>query len=365
MGYEQDISTQLLAMQCVFCGKPLRAVVSLERGYGPICDENRMGGVGAEQVGAALRNFDENAVQQIIEDAPDIAPERWIEPTKIAAEGDKLTGPDGEEVIAKGGEIVASRPIHPGSLRAYWEKMGGRADDPRAKWRRDPEVRMKMFSGGIWYASRAVTLGFDGDVVTANKVDPRFLVVASVQQFARAIGMLSAADALAGFYAAKVAAVAKESAYGGAKKERAQIIIEGRLQDSHMPTGWHPEPGMLRVHAPYNEQYNRLARENRDVFLTYMKDGPLFWRYFRDEHLQTVVNILQEAFGSQMATMREPTPAEALGKELVVDTWSGEVRALPPSVARKLLREQPKTRFKNRLRYQLVPMAAGRPKNLM
>lgn len=361
MGYETDISTELLQVKCVFCGKPLRVPESLERGYGPDCDENYMGGMGAGMVAAQMDAlFDEQEAAAALRSAPTVVPEHWIEPTKVAEKGQRIETPDGI-VEAKGGEVLQSRPLRPGSLREYWEKKGGSSDDPQARWRKDPSVRAQMVSYGIWYASRAVTLGFEGSESTSQKVDPRFAVVASVQRFARAVGLHKGADRIANFYAARVMKMVKARAVRVERELRDAIIFETDVPPDHRTFARARQgvgPGAIRVHAPFSDQYNRLARENKDVFFAFEKDAPYFWRYFRQDDLRKVVNILQSCFGDRPSLTRRMRSFEERSKlsnyKRIVDTWTGEVRLFPPNVARRLLSEQPATRYKSQRRYQEV-----------
>lgn len=361
MGYESDISTELLAVACTFCGKPLRVPESIERGYGPDCDANYMQGLGAEMVSAQMEAlFDPEEAAAALRQAPDIVPTGWVEPTVVAKKGEPIETPEGL-VEAKGGEILQSRPLDPGSLRDYWRKKGGDADDPSAPWRTDSGVRHALVSYGIWYASRAVTFGFDGNVSTAQKVDPRFLVVASVQRFARAVGLAGAADRMANFYAARISKVVKAKVARVEKQLRDAIIFETGVPSDHRTFSGARRgvgPGMVRVHAPYSDQYNRLARENKDVFVAFEKDKPYFWRYFRQGDLRKVINLLQECFGDKvsltrpMRTFQERVERSKLVR--IVDAWTGEVRLFRPEVAQRLLKDQPPARYKSRLRYQEV-----------
>ena len=358
MGYETDISTALLQVSCTFCGKALRVPESIERGYGPDCDANYMQGMGAAMVAAKMEAlFDPDEAAAALRGAPAIEPTGWIEPTKIAKKGQRIETPEGLQE-AKGGEILDSRSLKPGSLRDYWRSKGGDADDPNAPWRTDAAVRHGMVSYGIWYASRAVTFGFDSNESTAEKVDPRFLVVASVQRFARAVGLTAAADRMANFYAARVMKVVKARLSKVEKQLRDAIIFETDVPPAHTPFRRPIGPGMVRVHAPYSEQYNRLARENKDVFVAFEKDPPYFWRYFARGELRKVINLLQEAFGDRPSITRKMRSVqermERSRMKRIMDAWTGEVRLFAPDVARRLLSEQPETQYKSRRRYQEV-----------
>jgi hypothetical protein len=362
MGYESDISTQMLAIRCTFCGKPLRVPESIERGYGPDCDAEYMGGMGEAMVAAQMEQlFDPGEAEAAMKEAPDIAPTGWIEPTEIATKG-QIIEVDGEQVKAKGGEIVRSIPLNPGSLREYWERKGGGADDPHAPWRRDPEVRRQMVSYGIWYASRAATFGYSGAEVTADKVDPRWLVIAAVQRFARAVGLSNAANAIGNFYAARVVKVVKARVARIEEEFRDAIIFETDVPPGYRLYRRTAGPGVMRVHAPYNPEFNTLARTNSDVFFAWDKDPPYYWRFFHRDHLRKVINILQQAYGDRPSLTRKYIEPDVRRRQLaeerrqvkVVDTFTGEVRLFPPDIARRLLTEQPETKYKSRRRYQEI-----------
>jgi hypothetical protein len=347
VGYESDIATELLAISCTFCGQPLRVPESIERGYGRDCDENYMMGMGTEMVLSQMRHFNEAEALAAIESAPDVEPEGWIEPVRVAKKGALLH--DGSK--AKGGEVLESRPLRPGSLRSYWLSKG-------EDWRASVSARQQMVSYGIWYASRAVTFGFSGDQVENNKADPRFLVVASVQRFARAVGMHAAADAMANFYAARVVKVVEAKLKQVDAEERDAIIFETNVPATHRPFRDPLGPGFIRIHAPYSDQFNRLARENHRVFRAFEKDPPYFWRYFHESSLREVVNICQAAFGDRMSITRSMVSASQRAAQRamvrVIDSWTGEIRLFDRATAKRILAGQPQEGPKSRLRYQEV-----------
>jgi len=374
-GYEQDISTQLLRMGCALCGRPLRDPVSLERGWGPICDEKHMGGSGHARVWSQLAEaFDVHGVADALREAPRVIPTRWREPVIDRASGKPiiLSGPykKGQELPdgtkALGGEIeLKTRPIRPGSLHDYWVKKGGAADDENAAWRTSPETRRTMVSNGIWYASRAVTYGFDEDVVSAEKVDPKWMIVAAVQRFARAVGLPRAADRMTEFYSAKVATQVRTQRKKAQKAQKKNIIFEQVPADYRveqwdnqarrktvMPVG----PGVTRIHAPYSQEFNDLARANRDIFFAIegekdqwsfqeAKTEALFWRYFRQENLRKVINIVQGVWGDRVCITRSMQTVEdrkrqkreRAGLTAVLDTSTATVRMFPPATAKKLV----------------------------
>ena len=358
-GYETDISTQLLRFPCGICGKPLRDPVSLERGWGPTCDDKYMGGAGGATVWARMESdFDEREAADALLSAPDIEPTRWMEPTgKISRrfkKGEAL--PNGETAL--GGEIeVPTKPLRPGSLKGYWSKKGGRGDDPHAAWREDVELRRTMVSNGIWYASRAVTYGFDQGTVTALKVDPRWLVLASVQRFARAVGLPGAADRMINFYGAKVVNIFKLSK---AASKGSQVLVFETVPEDHVLLIWNPQtrrkeqkavgPGVLRIHTPYSrdasQEWNRIAKANREIFFSFEKDEPYWWRYFRRGDLREVVNMASSAFGDKLSITRpmvdkkerQAMDRKTSGMDLVVDLMTGEARYVTKSASRTLSR---------------------------
>lgn len=363
MGYEQDVSTQLLRFGCAVCGRPLRDPTSLERGWGPVCDDKYMGGAGAARVWAQMeQTFDAEATAAAIDEAPRLVPEGWVEPVKppvierVFKKGDEL--PEGG--VARGGEIlVKTYPLKVKSLRDFWIERGGKPDDPRARWRTDPEIRRKLVSNGIWYASRAVTYGFSDDVVTAEKVDPKWMVVAAVQRLARAVGLPGAADRMTEFYGAKVfKQMARQVAAKRAPEDKFvnETIVFERVPETYRTRFWGSRqqrwiesrdvvgPNTLRVSTPFSDEWNRLSRGNKQIFFTYEKEEPYFWRYFHQEHLQEVINILQGVFSDRMCITRPmTTPAERAEKQReqqgrvpVLDVETATVRYFEPAVAQKL-----------------------------
>jgi extradiol dioxygenase family protein len=373
-GYEADISTQLLRMGCAICGRPLRDPISLERGWGPVCDEKFMMG-GTERVWAQMEaDFNPDEAALAMREAPTVEPMRWLEPIinqetgkpyieRTFKKGEEL--PDGTK--AQGGEIVTkTKPIRPGSLRDYWIGKGGDPDDPNAPWRTSAELRRTMVSNGIWYASRAVSFGFDGSVVSAEKVDPKWMVVAAVQRFARAVGLPGAANRMTEFYGAKMVkyiqaqtkATKKASAKKGIVFEHVPATYQIEQWDAQarrkrvMAVGDHA----MRVHVPYSQEFNNLAWENKDIFFgregekdqwsyALAKTQAMYWRYFNQRDLRQVVNIISGVFGDQMCITRKMLTvedrkrkiSERLGKVCVLDVSTGTARLFPREIADQLV----------------------------
>lgn len=358
MGYETDVSTQLLRFPCSICGRPLRDPQSLERGWGPVCDQKYLGGAGSNRVMLRMEDlFDPEEAAAAIREAPNLKPDSWVEPipnsiARVYKRGEELPDDGGK---AQGGEIeVATRPLKVPGLRDYWESKGGKADDPKAVWRHDIETRRLMVSNGIWYASRAVTFGYREDIVTSEKVDPRWIVVAAVQRFARAVGLPAAAERMTNFYAVKVKKYIQAKAKLGKKALGKSGLVFEQVNPEQGIEVWNPERrrkehrmagvGLYRLHAPYNEQFNRLARENRDVFVAMEKDPPYFWRYFSERDLRTVINIVQPVYGDTPAvTRKQLSRADRLAIErhiqtsvMVADVETGEARWFSRADAAKL-----------------------------
>jgi hypothetical protein len=373
VGYETDVSTRLLRFDCAICGRPLRRPESLERGWGPICDKKHMGGAGSERVWEQMhRDFDVKEATAALQDAPTVKPTRWIEPVinprsgvpeieRLFKRGEEL--PNGEK--AKGGEILTkAEPLRVPGLKGYWKKIGGPIKS--GAWRTDPEVRRLMVSRGIWYASRAVTFGYEEHVVSAQKVDPRWSVVAAVQRFARAVGLPSVADRMTEFYGAKVLKVFKAETFKKTKKgeplQRREVFVKSAIvvetvDPSHEHSRGRAGPGMLRIHTPYSEEWNRLVGENRDVFVGYEKDiirerrshemgdPAYFWRYFRHDDLLKVINLVQAAFGERPGIMRKMMTraerdrfeSERRGKTMVVDLYTQTARWFDAATAAALV----------------------------
>jgi hypothetical protein len=364
MGYREDISTQMLSFPCSICGTVLRDPVSLERGWGPICDRKYMGGAGGALVAAKMiQAFDPEEAAAAIREAPNAKPRPWHEPVqggvkKVYKKGETL--PDGS--VAEGYVVEAeTKTLQMPGLRDYWEKKGGKADNKRAKWRTDPEVRRTMVSNGIWYASRAMYYGYRQDIVSADKVDPRWTVVASVQRFARAVGLGGAAERMTNFYGVKVRRVIQASmkeavrALGGKKGAGSvSTIVFEEVPPGHPIEVWNPqlrrkertrtESGVYRIHAPYSEEFNRVARANEAIFFAREKDKPYFWRYFHQRDLREVINIVQGTFDDKPAVTRKMmTPqqrreiARRLDSEvLILDAETQEVRWFSRAQATRL-----------------------------
>lgn len=138
-GWENALSTKLLATHCVFCGRPLRDPQSVERGWGPEC-------------------------------------------------GEKFWMPESLPTALNVEAARTAMRMAPDKLRARWAEVGGGADDADADWLSEPDTRRKMLSIGLEYGAYAVSFGADAVSTVAAKVDSAKQCIAAVQHFAAACG---------------------------------------------------------------------------------------------------------------------------------------------------------------------------------
>lgn len=156
MGYEDAISTKLLATTCAICGLPLRDPASVERGVGPEC-----------------------WAKYFMADRP----------LPAAADADKMR---------------AAMELAPEPLRGRWREVGGDPSDAHAPWATNPETRRKMVSLGLHHAAVAVSYGASAAETVAKGVDTAMLAITAVQNFAAAAGYQKTADRMAKEYGAKL-----------------------------------------------------------------------------------------------------------------------------------------------------------------
>lgn len=171
--------------------------------------------------------------------------------------------------------VAAAMRLAPDPLKSRWAEVGGSPDDPDAAWH-GADIRRQMLSIGLHHGALAVSYGGDGVSTVANKVDNSKLVLVAIQQFAQASGYSRTADIIRERFTSRVT--------------EGQDVIRF-VED---------KPGFLAVHAPYNPAFNDAARNRRDVFVRFFKDGKLFFRVFQEKKLNDVVNILQGVFGDAM-----------------------------------------------------------------
>jgi SWI/SNF-related matrix-associated actin-dependent regulator 1 of chromatin subfamily A len=137
-----------------------------------------------------------------------------------------------------------------------------------------PEPAFHAMLAGLWHVAKAVEFGDSAIDTVARKVDEGKLVVASVYNLATVLGY----------------------------RDIAARLLRGRLGEPKdlirfRDTG----KGTYQVHTPYDERWNALARENRDIFFTSpQKDEGFWWRTFHSSELRRVANMLQGVYGDQL-----------------------------------------------------------------
>jgi len=154
-GWENAVSTKLLATHCAICGRPLRDPESIERGIGPDCNE-KLG-------------------------RPNMMP-TGVDPAGVAR----------------------ALAMAPAVLREAWERIGGAADESDAAWRVSPETRRQMLSIGLHYGALAVSFGPAEASVVRGRVDSAKQCIAAVQGFAQAAGYDAVADRMREKYIEKL-----------------------------------------------------------------------------------------------------------------------------------------------------------------
>lgn len=137
-----------------------------------------------------------------------------------------------------------------------------------------PEPAFNAVLVGLLHVALAVEFGDSAIDTVANRVDEGKLVVASVYNLAVVLGYKVVAEKLL-----------------RARLGAPQDLI--RFRDAGT--------GVFQVHTPYNEKWNALARENRQIFFTAPeKDGGFWWRTFHSSELRRVANLLQGVYGDQL-----------------------------------------------------------------
>jgi len=127
---------------------------------------------------------------------------------------------------------------------------------------------------GLLHVALAVEYGDSAIDTVATRVDEGKLVVAAVYNLAQVLGYKDVASKLL------------RSRLGGPS----DVI---RFRDAGK--------GTLQVHTPYDEKWNVLARENKQIFFTApQQDKGFWWRTFHSSELRRVANMLQGVFGDQL-----------------------------------------------------------------
>jgi len=162
-------------------------------------------------------------------------------------------------------QVRAALEEAPGALRMDLEEQG---DLTQAQPARDALVV------GLLHVALAVEFGDSAIDTVANRVDEGKQVVAAVHNLAVTLG------------------------YG----EVAARLLRGRLGGpSDLIRFRDIGKGTLQVHVPYDEKWNVLARENRQIFFAPpQQDGSFWWRTFHSSELRRVANLLQGVFGDRL-----------------------------------------------------------------
>lgn len=159
-------------------------------------------------------------------------------------------------------EVLAEAPP---PLRADLEEQGDLLK---------PEPAFNAILVGLLNVALAVEFGDSAIDTVANRVDEGKLVVASVYNLAITLGYKTVAEKLL-------------RARLGAPADLIRFRDTGK--------------GVFQVHTPYNEKWNVLARENRQIFFSAPeKDGGFWWRTFHNSELRRVANLLQGVYGDQL-----------------------------------------------------------------
>lgn len=175
-------------------------------------------------------------------------------------------------------KMRAAMELAPEPLRSRWRQMGGDPKSNKAPWATDQEVQRQMVSVGLHHGAIAASYGSDPTETIANRVDSAMLVITTVQNFASGAGYRHTADRMAKRYAEEAA-------------NRDAIIFKRDPKAA----------SVLGVHTPVSDEWIRLTKTNRGTFFKaeYEQRGRrrLYFRYFHERDLRTVVNMLQAIFG--------------------------------------------------------------------
>lgn len=127
----------------------------------------------------------------------------------------------------------------------------------------------------LWHVALAMEFGDSAIDTVANRIDEGKHTVASAYNLALVLGY----------------------------KDVAARLLKYRLNSPKEFIRFRAtERGTLQVHTPYNEEWNRIARESKHIFFAPpMKEGEFWWRTFHGSELRKVVNMLQGAYGDQLA----------------------------------------------------------------
>lgn len=138
------------------------------------------------------------------------------------------------------------------------------------------DARTAMVMVGLKVASMAVSYGADGARTSVIRVDSAMLAVVCMHNFAKAAGWTNVS----------------QSMYSRYHKELRSGVL--RMKNAEH------RPGVIGIHAPYDEQWGTACYENPSLFLSSEKQPPYFWRYFHESDMRDVVNMLQSCFGDAL-----------------------------------------------------------------
>jgi SWI/SNF-related matrix-associated actin-dependent regulator 1 of chromatin subfamily A len=201
------------------------------------------------------------------------------DPTRCAFD-DKALGPDDNGICpgcwkliqkpltvikASRGEVREALAEAPEALRADLDEQGDLTK---------PEPAFNAMVVGLLHVAMAVEFGDRAIDTVANRVDEGKLVVATVYNLAAVLGYKDIAARLLRFRL-------------GDPKDLIRFRDTGK--------------GVFQVHTPYDEKWNGIARENRQIFFTAPeKDAGFWWRTFHSSELRRVANMLQGVYGDQL-----------------------------------------------------------------
>jgi SWI/SNF-related matrix-associated actin-dependent regulator 1 of chromatin subfamily A len=134
-----------------------------------------------------------------------------------------------------------------------------------------PAAAREAILSGLWHVAQARQFGAPAIDSVAKRVDEAKLVIASVHNLARLLG------------------------YDDVAK-----TIMRRLGDKDI-IRFRAERGTMQVHAPFNERWALVCRENNAIFFDAKRDDRgFFWRSFHPSELRRVANLLMGVFGDQL-----------------------------------------------------------------
>lgn len=191
----------------------------------------------------------------------------------------RATGPLSPALLAKAHEMAPER------LRKRLLAVA-----PLRDWE-DPDVRHKLVNVAVYHASIATSYGDSAKSIQENGIDISHVVVAAVQTLVRGAGYDQLAERLITTHAKEnqQRRQGRETDEGYGKGE-ADITIE--FTDGTQR--------MMRLATPFSESFNAAARK-AGLFPKFEKVGRTFWRLFKTEDINKVVNLVTSVFGDVIA----------------------------------------------------------------